>query len=254
MSKGKWAVVLAGVVVLAAVAAAYAAGQAKREGTDWKELAARKPPSPERIAVAVMPFAAPAALGAVLSQTELERQVELPRACVLLNLQRHRFRIIPDAQPLVRVPPETDRAMQLTRDEKLRLSGWKEEALKAGRGLGADWVIYGEWTLRQDFRVKTGLFVRRPVKKQVRLSLHLVLADVKSGEVFYWVRLQDEARGSSTVTGFGATDEDRGIARSMLVSLTNAAFDDIAKALPKHEVGPEVTREQLDKLIGAMGW
>lgn len=242
MRRGKWVMVLAVVCAMAAIGAvAYAAAKPKREGTDWKELAARKPLSPERIGVAVMPFAAPAALRAVASQTELERQVEMPRACALLNLQRHHFRIIPDAQPLVKVPPETDRAMQLTRDEKLRLSGGKEEALKAGKGLGADWVIYGEWTVQQDLRVKTGLLVRRPVKKQLRLSLHLVLADVKSGEVFYWVRLEDEARGSSTVTGFGATDEDRGIARSMLVSLSNTAFDDIARALPKHEVGPEVT-------------
>jgi hypothetical protein len=244
MSRGKWAVVLAAIAVLAAAVATYAARKPKREGTDWKELAARKLPAPSGLSVAVLPFGAP---------VPDERQVEMPRACILLNVQRHGFKIVPEAASLSLVPVSTDKAMALERKDKLSAQWGREEAVEAGRKLGADWVIYGEWTVQHDFRVKTGLFVREPVKKQVRLSLHLVLADVKSGEVLYWSRLEDEAQGSSTATGFSGTDEDRKVARDILVGLVSAVVDDIAKALPKHEVGPEVTREQLDKLIGAMG-
>jgi len=254
MSRAKWMVVLAVFVVLAAVVVDYAAAQPKREGSEWKELAARKPPSPERIAVTVMPFAAPEIplAAAATSPTEFERQIELPRACVLLNLQRHGFGIVPQADNLTAVPGLTNKAMGLKAENKFRAQRGREEAVEAGRKLGADWVIYGEYTLQQDFRVKTGLFVR--LKKQIRVSLHLRLADVKSGEVLYWSRLEDEAQGSSTVTGFGAMDEDRKIARGILVDLVGAAVDDIAQALPKHKIGPKVTREQLDKLIGAMGF
>lgn len=244
MSRGKWAIVLAAVVVLAAIAAAYAAGQAKREGTDWKELAARKLPAPSGLSVAVLPFS-------VTPRQRTERQVELPRACVLLNVQRHGFKIVPEAASLSLVPALTDKAMALEVMDKLYAQWGQEEALDAGKKVGADWVVYGDCVLDMDYGVSGTLFAR--MKKHVRLNVHLVLVDVQSGKLLYWSRGEEEAQGSSVSHGVGFNAEDAEIGRGLLVRMTNSIFDDIAKALPKHNVGPEVTREQLEKLIGAMG-
>ena len=251
MRRGKWSVVLALVVAVAAVAAAYAAEQAKREGTYWKELAAQKLPAPSGLSVAVLPFGVPTSSIVLMPRTQAERQVEVPRACVLLNVQRHGFKIVPEAASLSLVPALTDKAMALEIEDKVPVQWDREKAVGIGRKLGADWIVYGDLVLDMDYRVTGGLFAR--VKKVVRLKLHLILVDVQSGEVLYWSRAEAEAQGSSTSHGVGNNAEDAEIARGLFVGTTNSIIDDIAKALPKHEVGPEVTREQLEKLIGAMG-
>jgi len=247
----RWARLSFGLGLAAVAAVAYAAGQAKREGTDWKELAARKLPAPSGVSVAVLPFGVPASSVVRMPRTQAERQVEVPRACVLLNVQRHGFKIVPEAASLSLVPALTDKAMALEVEDKVSAQWGREEAVEAGRKLGADWVVYGDRVIDMDYRVTGGLFVK--VKKVVGVKVHLVLVDVQSGEVLYWSRAEEAAQGSSISHGVGDNAEDTEIARGLFVRTTNSIFDDIAKALPKHEVGPEVTREQLEKVIGAMG-
>jgi hypothetical protein len=143
--------------------------------------------------------------------------------------------------------------MKLTSETKVTVSPGRDEALTLGRAVGADWVIFGEMHLTGDFRVKKGLVPT--IKKQMRAGIHLVVVDVQSGNVIYWVRLEDEARGSTTATGYRATQEDGAILRGLLVNLTGLAVDEVANAMqkPEKKIVPPVTREDLDRLLGDMG-
>ena len=59
MTKTRWLVVLAVLVLCVLARATIAVGAAQPEGTTWQELAARKPPPPSEVTVAVMPFSVP---------------------------------------------------------------------------------------------------------------------------------------------------------------------------------------------------
>ncbi len=244
--RGRLVVLFAGFLVLTATGAHAKA----REGTDPKDLASRGLSAPGEIAVAVMPFAVRPEARLSMPRGLLERQVEGPRACALLNLGRHGFRIVPEAESLSLIPSLTDKAMDLHPDDKLEGDIGRAEALAAAKELGADWVIFGEFMLKMDFTVR--LFKTRPIKV-IRTNLHLVVADVASEEVIYWTRVEDDVRGSSVSHGMDANAEDAGKARQLLVDMVNEVFDEIGKAMPVHETGEPVTRKQFEDFLGSMG-
>ena len=262
MSRGKATIGFLGAMLLLAGSPGYAAGEVQSEGTDWKHLAAQmrrvrqvgheSQPAPSGVSVAVLAFTGLPML------TETQAQAELPRACLLLNLQRHGFRIVPEARSPSLVPALMDKAMGLKAmelkvyRENIPLGQWsREQAVDAGKKVSADWVIYGDCLAEIDYKISDPPFPR--VKKVICVRLHVVLVDVHSAEVLYWRRVEKSAQGSSIKQGFGSKAEDAEIGRGLLVQMTNMIFDDITKALRKHEVGPEVTRKDLEQLIGAMG-
>ena len=261
MSRGKATIGFLGAMLLLAGSPRYAAGEVQSEGTDWKHLAAQmrrvrqvgdeSQPAPSTVSIAVMPFGASRSQLIQVPQTEAERQVEIPRGCVILNLQRHGFKILPEGPSLSLVPGLMDKAMDLKADDKISGQWSREQAVDAGKKVSADWVAYGDRLVRIDYKTSDPPFPR--VKKVVRVSLHLVLVDVRSGEVLYWRRVEHAAQGSSTTKGMSWDQEDARIGRTLLLQMTNSIFNDIAKALRKHEIGPEVTRKDLEQLIGAMG-
>jgi len=231
-------------LVIGLLSAGMVMAELSHEGSAWQDFAARTPPQPSEVTVAVLPFSVP-----VGSNAFGERVRELPRACVLLNVQRHGFSIVPPASSLESVLSETNRAAELPRVRKVTGPHYsREEAQQLGQKLGARWLLYGEFGLDLDLRVTGGLFVR--MKGYYVLDLHVVLLDVQSGEVLYWRRVRDETRCKNYLR---PTPEDEKQARALLVDITNGIFDDLAKALPKHAVGAAVKREELDRVIGAMG-
>ena len=261
MSRGKATIGFLGAMLLLAGSPGYAAGEVQSEGTDWKHLAAQmrrvrqvgheSQPAPSAVSIAVMPFGASRSQLIQVPQTEAERQVEIPRGCVILNLQRHGFKVLPEGPSLSLVPGLMDKAMDLKADDKISGQWSREQAVDAGKKVSADWVIYGDCLAEIDYKISDPPFPR--VKKVICVRFHLVLVDVHSGEVLYWRRVEKSAQGSSIKQGFGSKAEDAEIGRGLLVQMTNMIFDDITKALRKHEIGPEVTRKDLEQLIGAMG-
>jgi len=250
MGKGKWAVVAAVCVALAACAPVVKAAQ--QEGSKWQYLAAQKPPSPAEISVVVPPCWA--GLINWMDPTMSSRRAnELTRMAILLNLRRHGFEVVPEAESLPAVAAQTDKAVD---SEPSLVVGnlTRDDAVRWGKKFGARWVVYGELapTLRFWGRRR---FLDVSVRTTIVENLHLVVVDVTSGQVLYWRRSQESADGGRAVFQVGQVGmEQAAVARKLMVSMVNAAFDDLAKALPRHRVGTEVTREQVESLVGAMGW
>ena len=226
---------IAASVLLVLVLGGLPGWAAEREGSIPEDLAARKPPHPNEIYVVVFPF-----------WSRDETQSELARACVMLNLMRHRFRVAPKgATSLPSAARRTDAALKRDPEwEPLARLG-PEDAARVGKTLGAQWAVYGEFG---DLHTESegGSVLRR---KRGVIDIRLVLVDVESGDTLYWCRVKD----SSSEGGGLWRAKASSIERRLVTQTINGMFDDIAAALPEHYAGPEVSQGEVRELLEAMG-
>ncbi len=204
----------------------------EREGSLPSDLAALNPPTPNDISVAVIPF---------WSRDDTQR--ELGRACTLLDLMRHGFRLAPSGSETVRaLVRKTDQALRNDPQWDPLATIEPEDAARIGKALGAKWVIYGEVG---ELRVKSEKRGLLPKKAGV-IDLRLHLIEVATGKTLYWSRIQD------TASCGGWSSSSSAIERRLLTRTLNTIFDDLATALPQHYTGAEVTPEEVQRLYEAI--
>jgi len=225
------------VTVLAlATLGAMPAGAMEREGSIPEDLAARKPPRPNDLYVAVLPF-----------WSADGKQGEVARACVMLNLMRHGFKLAPKGSPsLAAAARRTDAAIR--RDPKWEPLARLEtaDAARVGKSLGAQWVIFGEFGDLKTQSQKSGGILPRKIGV---IDIRLLVADTASGETIYWNRIRDTASGSTGLFRAKAT----AIERRLVTRAVNTIFDDIGTAMPDHYTGAEVSQEMVRQVVEAMG-
>lgn len=224
-----------GALALLAVGGMAAAAEVDREGSLPDELAAHKPPVPNEISVCVLP-----------SWSRHEGQREMARACTMLNLMRHGFRLAPGGcTSLSQVARKTDAALKRDPEWEPLVRLQAEDAARVGKTLGADWVMFGEYGDLHTESEGGGILPR----KVGVIDFRFVLVEVKSGEVLYWSRVKDsEPSGGGLWPAKATSVERRAVTRTI-----NEIFEDIAAALPEHYAGPEVTSEEVRMLMEAMG-
>ena len=234
MSKSKSVMMSVGCLVLVILLGSVPVEAIEQEGMTWEELAANNPPQAAGTSVAVMPFWA-----------TNERQTELARGAVLLNLLRLGFQLVPEVGSLAAVAAETDNAVEADTEREPGARLGRQDATRVGQLLGAQYAIYGEIeALRTDMHRR---FFRN--RKVGAIDIRFVIVNTESGEILYWTRIQDTGSGG---TGFWAA-KATSIERRLLVRTVNHIFDDIARALPGHSIGPEVTQEQVQEFVEEMG-
>jgi hypothetical protein len=206
----------------------------EKEGSIPEDLMAKRPPAPSEVYVAALPFWA-----------GNERQTEQARACVMLNLLRHGFKLAPSgSDSLATVARRTDRAIKSDpKREPLARIG-QQDAARLGKELGARWVVYGEIG-----ELRTQSEKGFPPRKAGMIDLRLMLLDVPSGEIIYWSHVKDYGTGGSGFWQAKAT----AVERRLLTRAINLIFDDIAKALPEHYVSGEVAQETVRQIAELMG-
>jgi len=235
MSKGKWAMVLVVVAVVALLGSAFAL---ELEGTPplaWRQ----KPlPPPSEVTVVVLPF--------WFSGTTGRPQAEMVRGTVLLNLQRHGFRLAPAARTLAEIARATDRLVELVeveperrREPGVRLD--RELAIQVGRKAGADWVIYGGVeNLRTDP-------VRFLPARTGTINMLFVFASVSTDEWF-----DRQPRKSEKLWTFWRW-KGAHIEREMARRAVEGIFQDLVTAFPPQSVEREVREEDIAAFVQAMG-
>jgi hypothetical protein len=210
-----------------------AALSGEREGSTPEDLAALNPPPPNDVYVAVLPF-----------WGRNETQTTLARACTILNLMRHGFRLAPSgSKSLAGVVRRTDSAIRddSEYDPLSRLDGG--DAARIGKALGARWAVCGEFGEMQTVS-KDGKVLPRKISQ---IDLRLSLIDVGSGRVLYWSRVKDTHSGSFSLLKKASSMERRLITRTV-----NGIFDDIAIGLPEHYTGSQVTPEEVKQLAASL--
>jgi len=200
----------------------------EREGSLPADLAALNPPPPNDVSVAVLPF---------WSRDDTQR--ELGRACILLNLMRHGFRLAPSgSQTVPALVRKTDQALRNDPHWDPLAPIQPEDAARIGKALEAKWVVYGEIGELHVKSEKRGLLP----KKTGIIDLRLHLIDTATGKTPYWSRIKD------TASCGGWSSSGSAIERRLLTRTVNTIFDDLATALPQHYVGAQVTPEEVQRL------
>jgi len=205
---------------------------AEWEGSVPADLAKTRPPTPNNIRVAVLPFWA-----------RDDDESNMARACLMLNLLRHGFRMAPPGcRSLTDVARQTDAALRNDRswDPLARLEA--SDVARIAAALDADWAVYGQFGELHTESKGSVL----PEKTGV-LDLHFILVDVKHKKTIYWTRVQDTYSNNKLWPNKASSIERKLVTRTL-----NAIFDDIALALPEHYSGSEVTSDEVLDLMGAM--
>lgn len=216
------------IVALLVVLTSPSAFAFEREGSLPNDLAAVNPPPPNDVSVAVLP---------VWSRDAAQR--ELGRACTLLNLMRHGFRLAPRGSDTISaLVRKTDHVLRNDAQWDPLTTLDPEDAARMGKALGATWVIYSEIGELHVKSEKRGLLPKKIGVIDVRV--HLV--DVDTAKILYWSRVQDSASCG------GWSSSASAIERRLLTRTLNTIFDDLATALPDHYAGAEVTPEEVQRL------
>jgi len=235
MLRGKWLIAIAAAAVLgiSAIGIAY-----ESKGSSSIDAAKACPDGVTSVSVAVLMFDGPS-----------DRASELARGSVLLNLQRHGFTLHPAAETLGEMMRRIDAAVDALPADKGAEPGaenmTRQAASAAGTELGADWVIYG---LVRELRADTreSFFATRRIGV---VDVQLNIIEVATGNILYWARAKDD--GSC---GVGiANAKGSSLERRIMTRTVGHIFDELMKALPEHETGPEVTHEQVQQFVEEMG-
>lgn len=225
------------VVAVAAVVALAMGGlpvlALEREGSIPEDLMAKRPPHPNDVYVAVLPF-----------WGMEDSQEDIGRACVMLNLMRHGFRLAPKgSRSLAEAARRTESALR--RDPKYEPLARIEpaDAARVGKAVGAQWAIFGEFGDLRTKSEKEGGVIPRKVGV---IDVRLFVVDVDSGSVLFWSRVQDEFPGGTWPV------KATSVERRLVTRTINRIFDDIGAGMPEHYAGAEVTPEMVQKLLDSM--
>lgn len=135
------------------------------QGTSAEELAKVTLPAPNATKVAILPF------------NDFEGDVYRQRvasAASFLFFQHHGFMMVPILESFQAMEKDGD----LEPGEALR----KSDAIRIGKSLGANWVIYGAVNNVRVYR-KSSLFKN---EKKVEINLKITAADCESGNIVFW--------------------------------------------------------------------
>lgn len=206
-------VVAASIICLVAVSAAEDEDK-KFEGTGKTELAGLVLPQPSTVKVAVIPF---------WDYKSSERHIRISDECCRELLDRHGFILLP--QDVIVKAMKADKEVEP--GQPLRRS----DAIRIGKAVSADWVIYGEiYELRT--YIKSSFLSAR---KKAQISLKVSIADVPSESLLYWHKRSDTSGG----TAFANLKKAEKVERKACDVCLNRAFDVLLTALPKHPVKAE---------------
>jgi hypothetical protein len=192
----------------------------KPQGTTAAELAqlkARPLPQPSSLKIAVLPL---------LDNSGLTENTRIGTAAVWMLLQRQNFNLT----PILSGFKVRDNDNEIEPGAPLR----KEDAVRLGKKLGVNWVIYGEV---QELRVskKTGLIKS---SKYADASLRLVIADVSSGNILFWQSRHERAGGNAAIWGHG-NHGDLTLKREGAIKDASAILDPFFAAFPQHAVSED---------------
>lgn len=113
----------------------------------------------------------------------------------------------------------------------------KSDAVRIGKALGADWVIYGE-VKEADTRKKQGFF---NATKRTKGSIRLSIADCAADKLIYW-----QSRTDVTVTNVGLSGRStHNAVRVVLRDVTGHVVRPLCEAMPKHTAGKDVDTDEL---------
>lgn len=187
------------------------------EGTSDAEIAALKPlPAPSTIKVAVLPFSA--------TSSDVTH-VRMGTGANWMLFQRQGFQMIPITAGFEAVKKDGELEPGLP----LR----KSDAVRLGKSLGADWVIYGEVKELRPYKKETFF----SSSKLMWASMRLAVADVNNDRLLFWQSRSRRIGG----TGFagGARKGGATLARTGVLSISDQSFAPLFEAMPAHQVSAD---------------
>ena len=220
-------------VVLSACCVLSIARATDISGTTLDELKARSIADPATIKVAILHFYDPKGV---------DRHVRVATIAVALNLMRCGFQFTPelkresldsfskgDAENLARVLMQDQAAVaadkEVAPDESLR----QADAVRIGRAIGADWVVYGEVVEMQAYRGGGGI-------KKGAANIKIKIVDLRSGESV--LSRQGYDRGSGGGVSSFVVRKSTALERVICQRCVNETLADLCTALPKHPHHP----------------
>jgi TolB-like protein len=183
------------------------------QGSSSEEIAALKArplPSPRSVKVAILPFHDVSGSLAHVRMATVANQ---------LIWQREGFEML----PLLSGFEALKKDKEIEPGQSLR----KADALRLGKELGADWVVYGEVKELRNY-TKTGLF---KAAKYLIAGMRITVAEVESGEVLYWHARSDKTGG----TGIGTNRKAETLKRRGAIIASVNSLKPFFEALPEHE-------------------
>lgn len=196
--------------------------------TTAQELMDRRFRPPSAVKVAVLPF---------YCGKGIERQTRAATSAIGLSLMRCGFEFAPqlktrDSGGLAAVLCEAQKAVAVDGNIRPGAALKAEDAVRVGRVLGADWVIFGDILDMHSFTSHTVLAM---VKKGTA-TIRLEIAEVASGELILDRQRQETvAAGPGLIGSRKATALERDAAQHCLQGL----YADLCAALPAHRHDPE---------------
>lgn len=208
--KWVWLVVIA-VAVVGVGTTSVVAKEEQIQGTTKGQLAELELPQPSHVKVVLLPF---------WDYMSLERHVQDCQKVLEEYFAVEGFPIVDAALVAAAVLQDE----QLEPGEPMR----KDDAIRLGATLGADWTVYGNILQLETYWKVT--------RKKAKVSVKLTVVDVTSGEVLFWRQRADTSGGTGIFSGglLGrkkATSLER---RALYVSLKRI-LEDFFAALPEHE-------------------
>ncbi|BCM89158.1 hypothetical protein IAD21_01002 [Abditibacteriota bacterium] len=182
------------------------------EGTAASDLAALKLPAPADIKVAVLPFS---------DYASDQNHVRIASGANFLLFQRQGFQLLPlaDSFAAAKADDELEPGLPLR----------KSDAVRLGKQLGADWVVYGEVKDLRSYKKET--FFSRT--KNMWAALRVAVANVNTGDLFFYGIRSRKVGGTGMQNGFQSKTEQ--LERVGVTSVSNDILEPLFKALPAHE-------------------
>ena len=184
------------------------------EGTTDVEIAALKPlPAPSTIKVAVLPF---------FATSSDVTHVRMGTGGNWLLFQRQGFQMVPILAGFEAVKKDTELEPGLP----LR----KSDAVRLGKSLGADWVVYGEVKELRPYKKETFF----STSKLMWASMRLAVADVNKDSLIFWQSRSRRIGG--TGIGHGSSKGGATLARTGVLSISDQSLTPLFEAMPDHPV------------------
>lgn len=207
-------VTLSALFAFSLAGAAHAKTIETTEGTSATELqAAGILPAPSTLKVAVLPF--------YDAQSDVTH-VQMASAANQLLFARHGFQMTPLLESFAAVKKDGDVEPGLP----LR----KSDALRIGKKLGVNWVVYGEIKEMRPYK-KESFFGGQ--SKFMWASMRLAVMNVDKEELLFWQARSRRIGGTGFNKGFSKKGEQ--LVRTGVLSVSDQSFQALMDALPKHE-------------------
>lgn len=203
-------------IALLCISPLHAADENPPQGTSAEEIAslkARPLPQPNKVKVAVLPFWD--AAGSV-------EHVRMASSANWLLFQREGFQMV----------PILDSFKALAEDKKVEPGATlrSEDAIRIGKTLGVDFVVYGEVKELAVFK-KNSVFKQ---SKNINAALRIAITEVPSESLLYWHSRREKSGGTGIQKGFQSKMDS--LKRKACVVVSALALQPLFAAFPPHSV------------------